>query len=84
MMKVMILPHVTIIGIYRSPGIPVQQLYAALNEVLSICTSQFNIFIGDFNVNWLDETNRRPLYSFLLIIIIIDNWFLLSQQTIRH
>ncbi len=66
MMKVMILPHVTIIGIYRSPRIPVQQLYAALNEVLSICTSQFNIFIGDFNVNWLDDSNRRPLYSFFV------------------
>ncbi len=36
MMKVMILPHVTIIGIYRSPRIPVQQLYAALNEVLKM------------------------------------------------
>ncbi len=64
MMKVMILPHVTIIGIYQSPRIPIQQLYAALNEVLSICTSQFNIFIGDFNLNWLDESTRRPLYSF--------------------
>ena len=32
-MKVMILPHVTIIGIYRSPRIPVQQLLAALSEV---------------------------------------------------
>ena len=34
---------------------------AALDEVLRFCTSQFNIFIGDFNINWLDEANRRPL-----------------------
>ena len=61
--KVMILPHVTIIGVYRSPKIPVQQLCHALNEVLSMSSSQFNIFIGDFNVNWLDKSNRRPLYN---------------------
>ena len=60
-MKAMILPHVTIIGIYRSPRIPVQQLCASLDEVLRFCTSQFNIFIGDFNINWLDEANRRPI-----------------------
>ena len=62
----MILPHVTIIGIYRSPRIPVQQLCAALDEVLRFCTSQFNIFIGDFNTNWLDEANRRPLDRFFI------------------
>ena len=62
-MKVMILPHVTIIGVYRSPKIPVQQLCHALNEVLSLSSSQFNIVIGDFNINWLDESNRRPLYN---------------------
>jgi endonuclease/exonuclease/phosphatase (EEP) superfamily protein YafD len=65
-MKVMILPHVTIIGIYRSPRIPVQQLLAALSEVLMLCSSQFNIFVGDFNINWLDEANRRPLYNLFI------------------
>jgi hypothetical protein len=53
-MKVMILPHVTIVGVYRSPRIAVQQLLAALSEVLMLCNSQFNIFIGDFNINWLN------------------------------
>ena len=65
-MKTMILPHVSIIGIYRSPRIPLQQLCAALNEILRFCTSQFNIFIGDFNINWLDETSRRPLFNFFI------------------
>ena len=65
-MKVFILPHVSIIGIYRSPKIPVQQLLAALTEVLMLRSSQFNIFIGDFNINWLDEVNRRPLHNFFI------------------
>ena len=65
-MKAMILPHVTIIGIYRSPRIPVQQLCAALDDNLMFCTSQFNIFIGDFNINWLDEASRRPLDRFFI------------------
>ena len=51
-MKVMILPHVTIIGVYRSFAVPVQQLCYALNEVLSLsCSQLFNIFIGDYNIN---------------------------------
>ena len=33
-MKVMILPHVTIVGIYRSLKIPLQQLLKALSQVL--------------------------------------------------
>ena len=65
-MKVFILPRVTIIGVYRSPKIPVQQLLAALTEVLMLCSSQFNTFIGDFNINWLDEANRRPLHNFFI------------------
>ena len=84
-MKAMILPHVTIIGIYRSPRIPVQQLCAALDEVLMFCTSQFNIFIGDFNINWLDEANRRPLDRFFIndhnYMQLVSN---VTIQTIGH
>lgn len=65
-LKTMIFPHVSIIGVYRSPRISVQHLLAALNQVLNLCTSQFNIFIGDFNINWLDETARTPLYRFFI------------------
>ena len=64
--KVMILSHITIIGIYRPPRIPVQHFLQALNDILMLCTTQFNIFIGDFNINWLDESNRRPLYNFFI------------------
>jgi hypothetical protein len=61
--KVMTLTHVTIIGIYRSPKVPVGQMCAALNDVLTLreSSSQFSVFIGDFNVNWLNETDRMPI-----------------------
>ena len=59
-MKVMILPHVLtiiLIGVYRLLAVPVQQL---------CCASQFNIFIGDSNINWLDESNRKHLYNLFI------------------
>ena len=61
-MKCMCLPYLTIIGVYRSPKVPVTQLCIALRQVLLHTTTQYNIFLGDFNVNWLNETDRVPLY----------------------
>ena len=87
-MKVMILPHVTIISVYRSLAVPVQQLCYALNEVLSLSCSQFNIFIGDFNINWLDESNRRPLYNLFVNCNnyrqLISTYTTDNQTTIDH
>ena len=40
----MMFSDVSSIGIYRSPRISVH-----------LCTSQFNIFIGDFNINWTKQ-----------------------------
>ena len=68
-MKAMILPHVTIIGIYCSPRTSLEQLCRALIEVLSLSSSRFNIFIGDFNINWFDEDSKRPLHN----IFVNDN-----------
>ena len=62
-MRCMDLPHVTIIGVYRSPKVPVRQLCAALTQVLSHSTTSYNVFIGDFNINWLNETDRFSLYN---------------------
>ena len=31
-----------------------------------LSTSQFNVFMGDFNINWFDEASRRPLYNFFV------------------
>ena len=57
------LPHVTIIGVYHSPRVPLRQLSVALSELLDQPLSHTNIFIGDFNVNRYIETERAPLYD---------------------
>lgn len=64
--KCMYLPHLTIIGVYRSPKVPVTQLCIALRQVLLHTTTQYNIFLGDFNVNWLNQTDRVPLYNLFI------------------
>ena len=56
-----------IIGIYRSPKIPARQLCQAIAEILSSIMPDNNIIIlGDFNVNWLVEIERRPLCNLLV------------------
>ena len=62
-MRFLNLPHVTIIGVYRSPRVPLRQLCVALSELLDQPLSHTNIFIGDFNVNWCIETERAPLHD---------------------
>ena len=52
-MKCMYLPHVTIIDVYRSPKVPTIQLCITLRQVLSHTTTQYNVCIGDFNLNLL-------------------------------
>ena len=65
--RVMPLPHVTIIGVYRSPKVPVRQMCTALREVLNMQPSTaFNVCIGDFNVNWLNESDRLPLSNLFI------------------
>ena len=68
----------------------IHQSCYALNEVLKLCLScsQFNIFIGDFKINWLDESNRRALYN---IFVNCNNYRQListyttdNQTTIDH
>ena len=45
---------------------PVRQLCEAIAEVLNNISPNTNIIIGDFNTNWLVETDRRPLYNLLV------------------
>lgn len=61
--KVAILPDITIISIYRSPKVPMRQMCAALSNVLMLYNSSFNIFIGDFNVDWFDDKQKISLYN---------------------
>ena len=65
-MKLASLEDWTITGIYRSPNVPVRQLCEAITGVLNSISSHNNIIIGDFNINWLVETDRRPLYNLLV------------------
>ena len=56
----------TILGIYRSPKVPVRQLCQAMTELLNGISPNNNIILGDFNINWLVETERRPIYNLLV------------------
>ena len=60
-MRFLNLPHISIIGLYRSPRVPVMQLCQELREVFDKLSTRDNIFIGDFNINWFNETQRAPL-----------------------
>lgn len=73
-MKCMCLPYLTIIGVYRSPKVPVTQLFILLRQVRLHTTTQYNIFRGDFNVNWLIMKPIEFLYMiYLLQKITTDN-----------
>ena len=48
----MIIPHITVIAIHRSPSIPIRHLCSAIRELLALSSTTLKVFIGDFNVNW--------------------------------
>jgi len=56
----------TIPGIYRSPKVPVRQLCEAITEVLHSISPENIIILGDFNVTWLIDIEKRPLYNLLV------------------
>ena len=64
--KVTTVPHITIIGIYRSPRVPIRQMCVALIGLLTLDISGFKVFIGDFNINWLNEKDKIPLYNLFI------------------
>ena len=64
--KVMTHENWTILGIYRSPKVSERQLCEPISEVLNTILLDNSIIIGDFNINWLIETERRPLYNLLV------------------
>ena len=51
---------------YRSPSIALSRLLSALRTILDEDSSSQNIFIGDFNINWMAETDRQSLYNLML------------------
>ena len=52
--------------IYRSPKVPVQQLWQAITEVLNGISPGNIIMLGDLNVSWLVDIEKRPLYNLLV------------------
>ncbi|XP_028418500.1 uncharacterized protein LOC114543885 [Dendronephthya gigantea] len=65
-MKMVERPDLIIIGIYRSPTLALSSLLAAISTTLEEHPSPRVIIIGDFNVNWLDEIERRSLYNLMI------------------
>ena len=52
--RVTALKQFMVIGLYRSPKVPMTQLCAVLRELLNQHSLTCNIVLGDFNVNWLN------------------------------
>ncbi len=60
-------PDLTIIGIYRSPKIAISRLLDALRIICDENSSSQNLVIGDFNVNWMVESERQSLYNLMVV-----------------
>ena len=57
----------TIVSVYRSPKVAISDMCRALQHILAQLSTQFNIFIGDFNINYLvDNTLKQPLYNLFI------------------
>ena len=59
-------PDLIIIGIYRSPRVLLSSLFSAIRTTLEENPSSQVIFMGDFNVNWLDDVEQRSLYNVMI------------------
>ena len=67
--KLRCLPSLIIAAIYRSPSVPLRQLYEALRDLYStvLRSEQHQIILRDFNVNWLDQRQRSGLYRLMIM-----------------
>lgn len=64
-LRFMIIPHVTmIVTIYRSPSVLIRETCDTMKETLNYLPTQSNIFV--FNVNWLCDSQRTPLYNLFM------------------
>ena len=62
-LRFLTLPQVTIVATYRSPRLPTSHLWTALRNLLISLPTASNVFIGDFNMNWLSEREKVPLLN---------------------
>ena len=65
-LRFIIIPPVTIVGVYRSPAVSIRELCSAIKETVEALPTQLNIFIGDFNVNWFNTLQRALLYNLFI------------------
>ena len=59
-------PDLIIIGIYKSPRVVFSSLLTTIRTTLEENPSSHVVFMGDFNVNWFDEVERRSLYNVMI------------------
>ena len=50
-LRFIVIPHISIIGICRPLAQSIEQLCAALQGILDSLQTEVNLFIGDFNIN---------------------------------
>ena len=72
-LRFLTLPQVTIVATYCSPRVPITHLCTALRNLLISLPKASNIFIGDFNINWLSESEEVPLLIYFFSNFNIDN-----------
>ena len=72
LMRFFNLPHISIIGLYRSPRVPVMQLCLALKEVFEQLSTHDNIFIWTLILTGLMK-HKEHLFKICLQEIITDN-----------
>ena len=65
-MKTVQQPDLILVGVYRSPRVELSSLLAAIRATLQENPSSNVSIIGDFNVNWLNEVDQRPLYNLMI------------------
>ena len=52
--------------LYRSPEVSIPHLLSALCTILGQHSSSQNVIIGDFNINWAQESTRQSLYNLMI------------------
>ena len=65
-MKTVECPDLILIGIYRSPRLVLSSFFTAIRATLEENHSSQVLIIGDFNVNWLDDVERRSLHNLMI------------------
>ena len=61
--RLSILANITIIAAYHSPKMSLRLSCHSLIDLLQDMPSRCNVIIGDFNVNWMNELERRLLHN---------------------